>query len=72
MQAAFSPPTGQSLILKDSNSVILARYELGNIIWKENALSGIYSIDGGVWLVKVFDRLLGEMKLLHPPLEQVY
>ena len=64
--------TGQSDILKDSYSVILARYELGNIIWKETALSGIYSIDEGVQLVKVFDRILGEMKLLHPPLEQVY
>jgi predicted nucleic acid-binding protein len=64
--------TGQSHILKDSYSVILARYELGNIIWKETALSGLYSIDEGVQLVKVFDRILGEMKLRHPPLEQVY
>jgi predicted nucleic acid-binding protein len=64
--------TGQSHLLKDSYSVILARYELGNIIWKETALSGIYSIDEGVQLVRVFDRILEEMKLLHPPLEQVY
>ena len=64
--------TNQPLILKNSYSVILARYELGNVIWKETALSGIYSVDEGVRLIKVFDRILEEMTLLHPPLEQVY
>jgi predicted nucleic acid-binding protein len=64
--------TGRQHLLKDASSVILARYELGNIIWKETALSGVYSADEGIHLVKVFDRILGEMRLLHPPLEQVY
>ena len=64
--------TNQPLILKNSYSVILARYELGNVIWKETALSRIYSIEEGIQLIKVFDRILEEMKLLHPPLDQVY
>jgi predicted nucleic acid-binding protein len=64
--------TGKQHLLKNSYSVILARYELGNILWKETTLSRTFSLDEGIQLVQVFDRIIEDMRLFHPPLEQVY
>lgn len=63
---------GKTSSLKGFYSVILARYELGNIIWKETILRKTYSVGEGISVVNFFDKVLSEMKLLHPDLDAVF
>lgn len=63
---------GKAAALKGFYSVILARYELGNIIWKETVLRKTYSASEGISVVNFFDKILSEMKLMHPDLDAVF
>jgi predicted nucleic acid-binding protein len=59
-------------ILKNSFSVVLARYEIGNVLWKETSIRKLYTAEEGKTLINFFDRVFSEMKLIHPELEDVY
>jgi predicted nucleic acid-binding protein len=64
--------TGNHELLKSSYSVILARYELGNVIWKETMLHKTFSVAEARRLIAFIDKIMETMVLLHPPIEEVF
>jgi predicted nucleic acid-binding protein len=64
--------TGNHGLLKGNYSVILARYELGNVIWKETMLHKTFSIAEARRLIDFIDKIMETMVLLHPPIEKVF
>lgn len=52
--------------LRGHYSVILARYELGNVLWKEVMLKKTYSRHEGELLIACVEKVLAGMFLLHP------
>jgi predicted nucleic acid-binding protein len=63
---------GNHALLKGNYSVILARYELGNVIWKETLLHKTFSVAEARRLIAFFDKIMETMVLLHPPIEEVF
>jgi predicted nucleic acid-binding protein len=63
---------GNHAFLKGRYSVILARYELGNVIWKETILRKTFSVVEAGRLIAFFDKILETMVLLHPPVVEVF
>jgi predicted nucleic acid-binding protein len=64
--------SGNHGLLKGNCSVILARYELGNVIWKETMLRKTFSIAEAGHLIAFIDKIMETMVLLHPPIEEVF
>ncbi len=63
---------GKYKLLDGKYSVILARYELGNVIWKQTVLLKALKIEDARSIIGNIDRVLGQMKLLHPESRQIY
>jgi predicted nucleic acid-binding protein len=63
---------GRPELLRNNYSVILARYEIGNVLWKEAVLHKTFSLSEAEKLVAFFDKLMEEMTLLHPESDKVF
>lgn len=55
---------GNLKFLKDASTSSLAKYELGNVIWKEVYLKKKLSIDEGVKILNLITRILKEVEVL--------
>jgi len=53
-------------LLKNASTIPLARYELGNVLWKEIILGKRYSRAEGIEIYQTLEKMLEKVRFYHP------